>query len=240
MKRPNKSFFSVEIKRSKRPRSHWSAEAEPRGRESTPALADESVFSKNGMQPNTGAPSWGGLLDGPVAEAEAVFAARPEPEASPPPAELPKTRVLPDLLSIESLEARIQGEFAQRSADWDFPKGPGRKKADQNPAEPKRPDRAEVAAPQARDLEEVRVVRARKPRSIAKVEARSAEPNDGPQALAAPHPAIGEPTGEQGRPGRVQTKDPSSADERRAKRRGQAVVLRAGERWKRRLPRVLW
>lgn len=206
MKRRTSSTFKVEIKKSRAISTSWVLEAESRQARDASALLERSgarastVFAPPHPQ---------------VSRAEDKPIAEPERGSTPQPA-----RILPDLISAQLLEARIQEEFEQRAAHDRKPAQPRRKRPDRVP------DPAEVSERVAREPRGGH--RRRHPEHVA----WDSTPATAPEARVGSAPRVTV------RPTRNETA--SAAEIRRAKRRGEPVVLRAGERWKRRLPRICW
>lgn len=210
MKRNTTPIFKVEVKRGSRPNRNWVQAAEDRASKHSP----QSGFSGPAPRAQTARPM----------DVETV-------------AEVKVARVLPDLLSAEALENRTREQFEHRAAER---QNRGRPPVDRSRlpvvssrAIPGRAVEQQVVEEAAPEPARGRTRSRRGPtpdqelglqRSTATLDARPEDP------VAIPDSA-----------GAVRTRAPvSDAELRSAKRRGQKVVLKPGERWKRRLPRVCW
>ncbi|MDQ4059769.1 MAG: hypothetical protein M3145_01490 [Pseudomonadota bacterium] len=139
-------------------------------------------------------------------------------------AEPPTVRILPDLQWEDPVEARLRQEAEERAARRHGPRGPRKK------AEPKA-TRTEPR-PAAEQGPARKTARKRK---LPFVWPDEFEAEPVPAAVAHPAPAVAQPVGtpKLGRPA-------TQLSNRKARQRRAAVSLRAGERWKRRLPQVCW
>jgi hypothetical protein len=216
MKRPATPIFKVEVKRSNGPRRNWVQVAEDRAAKHS--LSNLRQVASGSLAPTNPAPA------APPAEVEPV-------------AQVQSARVLPDLLSVQDLENRTREQFQRKAAE--------RQKPARSPVEKAR---LPVASTRVMAGSEVQQQVAEKPTlkagsggSFSIPELVANEELEVQLSIADPDTQSDHPIASRKSGSVVRTRGaPSDADLRSAKRRGQKVVLKAGERWKRRLPRVCW
>jgi len=206
--------------------------------------ADQLLFGGRPPTVSSAARFDGGGLSARTADAArqppAAEAVRSEPQAEAAVAPRLTGRILPDLFGEARADARLRQELEERAARLRAPRGARKTSLS---FEPPRADTQTGDEPNAGRTTALAPIPAAEPPSLdepvlaAREVGGSAAVEPGTALILSP---LDGPPERTGRPRGGRKRRPFGAVGRRAERQRASTGLRAGEKWKRRLPRVCW